>query len=104
MIKTKNLEGIQAVTANRLRDGAVVFLTVSGTWSRHVADSALARTGDEAAALLAIGTQAATDRLVVAPYLFEVAEENQTIRPTSTREAIRAFGPSPDTRTLEVAR
>jgi len=104
MIKSKNLEGSQALTANRLRDGAVVFLTAAGTWSRYVNDSAIARTGDEAAALLAIGMQAAADRIVVEPYLFEVSAEGGAIRPLSTRETIRAFGPSvEEQRPLETA-
>ena len=104
MIKSKNLDGTQAVTANRLRDGAVVFLTAAGSWSRAVNDSAIARTGDEAAALLAIGTQAAADRIVVEPYLFEVTAEGGAIQPVSTRETIRAFGPSvEEQRPLETA-
>ena len=104
MIKSKNLEGTQALTANRLRDGAVVFLTASGTWSRHINDSIIARTGDEAAALQAIGAQAAADRIVVEPYLFEITAEGGAIRPLSTRETIRAFGPSvEEQRPLETA-
>jgi hypothetical protein len=94
MIKSKNLEGTQAVTANRLRDGAVVFLTPGHTWSRHINDSAIARSGEEGAALLAVGNQAAVERIVVEPYLIEISAEGGAIRPLSTRETIRAFGPS----------
>src|SRR5262245_11549088 len=104
MIKSKNLEGSQALTANRLRDGAVVFLTASGTWSRYVNDSAIARTADEAASLLAIGNRAAAVQIVVEPYLFEIVAEGGAIRPVSTRESIRALGPTvEEERPLEMA-
>lgn len=104
MIKSKNLEGSQAVTANRLRDGAVVFLTAGGAWSRAVNDSAVARSGDEAAALLAVGARAAAERIVVEPYLIEVSVTDGAVRPLSARETIRAFGPSvEEQRPLETA-
>jgi len=94
MIKTKNLEGAKLVTANRLRDGAVVFLTESGDWSLAVDDSAVAGDDARAAALLAIGNQAAAAQIVVAPYLVEVKAEDGRIVPLTYRERIRAFGPS----------
>ena len=43
----------QAVTANRLRDGLVVFLTADGGWSEGVGDAARADDDDAAATLLA---------------------------------------------------
>jgi hypothetical protein len=110
MIKTKNLEGAKLVTANRLRDGAVVFLTASGDWSLAVDDGAVARDDARAAALLEIGNQAAAAQFVVAPYLIEVQAEAGRIVPITYRERIRAFGPSipfaqglPEARTLPKA-
>ncbi len=94
MIKTKNLRGAKGVTANRLRDGAVVFLTADGGWSQSVGASAVAETPDEAAALMAAAAKAATDRIVVAPYLFEIDRDGGTVTPVAHREQIRAFGPS----------
>ncbi len=94
MIRTKNLQGAQAVTANRLRDGAVVFLTADGGWSQSVAASAVAETPDEAATLVAVAAKAAADRVVVAPYLFEIDRGGGTVTPVAHREQIRAFGPS----------
>jgi hypothetical protein len=94
MIKTKNLAGATIVTANRLRDGAVVFLTERGDWSLAVDDSAVARDETRAAALLAQGQQAAAAQIVVAPYLAEVTAADGRVMPLAWRERIRAFGPS----------
>jgi hypothetical protein len=94
MIKTKNLAGAQSVTANRLRDGAVVFLRDDGSWSLRVDDSAIAGDADAAAVLLAAANQAVADRLVVGPYLIEVEPADGRVVPLVYRERIRAYGPS----------
>lgn len=98
MIKSKNLKGEQAVTANYLGNGAVVFLTDAGRWSADVNDSAIAGDATAAAALMTIANKAAADQLVVGPYLFEVSAEGGVVRPLSVREAIRAAGPSVEER------
>jgi len=98
MIKSKNLSGAQAVTANRLADGAVVFLTGDSRWSPRVNDSAVAGDAATAAAILAIANKSAADQIVVAPYLFEVSVEGGAVRPLSARESIRAAGPSVEER------
>jgi hypothetical protein len=98
MVKEVKTPDAQVVTANRLRDGAVVFLTATGEWSINVDDSEIARDAAAAAKLQAIGDQAMTDRIVVTPYLIEVAVRGQLIQPVSYRERIRAFGPSVDAR------
>ncbi len=82
----------QAVTANRLTDGVVVYLTPSGDWSECVADAAWSseKTGQQG--LLA---QAEGDGRVVGPYAFAVDLDDRG-RPyaTSNREIIRSHGPS----------
>lgn len=98
MIKSKNLKGQQAVTANYLGNGAVVFLAEDGRWSPNVNDSAIAGDAVTAAALMAIANKAAADQLVVGPYLFEVSVEGEAVRPLSVRESIRAIGPSVEER------
>ncbi len=98
MIKSKNLSGAQAVTANRLANGAVVFLTADSRWSPRVNDSAVAGDAGTAAALMAIANKAAADQIVVAPYLFEVSVEAGAVRPLSARESIRAAGPTVEER------
>lgn len=94
MQKTKNLAGAQSLTANRLRDGAVVFLRDDGTWSTSIIGSAVARDAEAAARLTALGAEAVAAQLIVAPYLFEVEAEDDRRTPQAYRERIRAFGPS----------
>jgi hypothetical protein len=89
----KNLTGtLQIVTANRLRDGVVVFLTATGEWTSDIARAAVARDGEAATRLLGIGTVAAAEHRIVEPYLTAVIEDGDTIVPVSLRERIRAQG------------
>ena len=84
----------RAATANRLRDGAVVFRTVTGGWSNRIAD-ALAVNGEaDAARLLAESERDAANDIVVGPYLIDVGEVDGEVRPVALRERIRAFGPT----------
>jgi hypothetical protein len=78
------------VTANRLVDGAVVYLTVANGWSETFADGAVWADKEGADAALGAGEQAVKAQLVVGPYLFEVAVTDQGPRPASVREHIRA--------------
>ena len=94
MIKARNLERAQVVTANRLRDGAVVFLAGDGSWSIHVDDAAVARDQEEEARLLGVGAADTTACVVIAPYLIEVEIEGEQVTPMGPRERIRAFGPT----------
>src|SRR3546814_19762134 len=85
---------LRVVTANRLRQGDVVYLTVSGTWSHHLNES---RASDDKSDLEAMLAKAADDvaaRLVVGPYAFEVVEIDGILQPLSAREIIRAAGPT----------
>jgi sulfite reductase (NADPH) hemoprotein beta-component len=85
----------QMVTANRLRDGAVVFLAAGGRWTRRVAEGHVAETEGHAAALLSAAEAVPTE--VVGPYLIEVAAQGGSWVPLRYRERIRAEGPSVDT-------
>jgi len=80
----------QVVTANRLVDGAVVYLTATGEWSIALRDSALWRTQEEADIALQASEVAVTARIVVGPYLFEVTETPEGLQAISARERIRA--------------
>ena len=84
----------QVLTANRLIDGAVVFLAVDETWVTRLDDLRVAADKDGASALEAIGARDVAAQIVVAPYLIDVAEANGHVVPTRYRERIRAFGPS----------
>ncbi len=85
------------VTANRLRDGRVVYLAVDGGWSERIEESRRAADEAEAKVLLQAAEAAVEARLVVDPYIIEVAEEGERIRPLRYRETIRATGPSVET-------
>lgn len=84
----------QALTANRLDDGRVVFLTPGGDWSPDLNDACTARDHPSAAALSNAGDRAEANCAVVGPYLIEVTEADGRIRAIAIREAIRANGPT----------
>ncbi|HEY9548852.1 MAG TPA: DUF2849 domain-containing protein [Kiloniellaceae bacterium] len=92
--KSPKKVSLQVVTANRLRQGDVVYLTASATWSHHLNDGRA--TGDKTVleAMLAKAAEDVAARLVVAPYAFEVVEIDGVLQPLSTRETIRAAGPT----------
>jgi len=94
MAKIVKNPAAQIVTANRLRDGAVVYLAADGNWSTDVSDGAVARDAATAERLMAAGNQAAADQVVVGPYLIAVAVKDNRVEPLGTRERIRALGPS----------
>jgi hypothetical protein len=83
-----------AITANRLRDGRVVFRTASGSWSLNVADSAIEP--DEATANQIVASVAANanEQDVLDVYAVEMNLSGKTPRPAKLREAIRALGPT----------
>ncbi len=83
---------VQIVTANRLLLGDVVYLTADHTWSTNFAESLALR--DEAAAKAALDAAGADvkARLVVGPYLAEVDETPEGLKPNNARERIRATG------------
>ncbi len=82
----------KVVTANRLRDGLVVFLAEGERWSLALADARVADGSQAEAAILAVAEQAADDRIVVEPYLIDVTADNGAVRPVRYRERIRADG------------
>jgi hypothetical protein len=86
---------IQAVTANRLTDGVVVYLTPQNTWSVSLQDAEVAEGKEAADALLARGQVFfEPGNLVLDVYLFEVERTEAGIRAASVRETIRQAGPT----------
>jgi hypothetical protein len=78
------------VTANRLSDGAVVYFTPAKGWSENLGDGAVWPDQESADGALLASEDAVGARLVVGPYLFEVALTETGPQPTSARERIRA--------------
>jgi len=83
--------GPSMVTANRTRDGAVVYRTAAHGWSTTIADAAIVRTVEDARALLA---ESVADGVVaIGPYIAPVEITNDgKIAPGNLREHIRAEG------------
>lgn len=80
----------QMVTANRLTDGMVVYLTDQGDWATQFSAGAVLAGEAAAEAAMAKANEAAKRRLVVSQYLIDVLVEGESVKPTSTRERIRA--------------
>lgn len=81
------------LTANRLRDGEVVYWR-AGAWVEALAEAEVF--ADKAGAQDALKAAAAfvADRTVVTPYVFDVRPEGTGWLPVKERERIRAAGPT----------
>jgi len=85
---------LQAITANRLVDGHVVYLREDDRWSPRIQEAIVADSDELAKTLLELAKRAVERRIVVDPYLFAVSVEDGRVRPLGRREEIRAAGPS----------
>jgi|SRR5262245_13199829 len=85
---------VHILTANRLRDGAVVFLNFDGDWVQTPAGAVMARSPDELRGLAARGAHDAARNLVVDPYLVEMREVAGALQALRQRERLRLAGPS----------
>ena len=88
------IETGKALTANRLGDGAVVFLTKAGSWSESIDDAVIALEPAAATAIEGRGADAVARNIVTDPYLFDVERQNGRVRARHIRERIRALGPT----------
>ncbi len=85
-------EDVVVVTARFLSDGAPAYLTRAGVWSRALQEANVLPTAEGTALADA---RAQSDQPTVAdPYVFKVEVRDVVIDPLSTRERIRANGPS----------
>lgn len=87
----------RVLTANRLRDGLVVFLTApkgagAPEWVTAIAAAAVAEDDAAMAALEAAGKAAEAAQQVVGAYLIDVAVTGEGPVPLRKRERIRAAG------------
>lgn len=82
----------KVVTANRLREGDVVYLTADDHWSQHHHEAELIE--DEAHAQLRLLHAAAQRLLVVGAYLADAKAGPKGPEPTHFRETFRTRGPS----------
>ena len=84
----------QVVTGNRLSDGLVIFLGEDGAWTSKIDMARVASDENVAALLEDLAKASEKARLVVGPYLIEVADEGGALKPVRYRERLRAYGPS----------
>ncbi|MDQ0505454.1 DUF2849 domain-containing protein [Xanthobacter agilis] len=87
------ISGPTAITANRLADGVVVWLTSGGAWSMAIAEAAIATTGEEVQRLLTLAH--GDENTAVGAYAarVEVTAEGRAA-PANLRERIRVNGPT----------
>ena len=91
---SKNVPQRSILTANRLGDGAVIFLDFEGAWSEAIDEALVALSPDEVRALEDRGAYDSAHNLVVEPYLVEIREVAGRIEPIRYRERVRAGGPT----------
>jgi len=82
------------IIANRLSDGAVVFLAPNHGWTTSIDEGSIIEDEQEAEQSLVVARRHEEDCLIVDPMLIDVAVTGGRRRPTAIREAIRAFGPT----------
>jgi hypothetical protein len=84
----------QMIIANRLVDGAVVFLAPGENWTTAIAGGVLVEDDAEAQRLLAAAKQLEARSPVIDPQVIQVKVDDGAVRPVEIRELIRAFGPT----------
>ena len=92
----------QMIIANRLRDGAIVFLAPNDGWEPAIVAGTLIESEADAARLMSVAKQHEAQNQVIDPQLIDVELKDGKPRPTAIREAIRAFGPTIRTDLTEV--
>jgi hypothetical protein len=93
MEKKLKIAGPVLITANRLKDGAVVYRTAGGEWSTDFARAAVVTTAPAASALLeaAVADDIGAVDAYVAPVMLD---PDGSARPGNLRERIRHAGPT----------
>lgn len=85
---------VKIVTANRLLDGAVVYLGQSGGWVERLSEALPLASAQAADARLTAAAADVKARLIVEPYAFDANLADSALRPLRVREVIRAAGPT----------
>jgi hypothetical protein len=86
------ITGPVVITANRLSDGAVVYLNGNRRWVTQLDAATIVRTAEHATALLKIANE--NDVLAVGAYIAPVIEADGNFAPGNLREQIRKSGPT----------
>ncbi|SFK44274.1 DUF2849 domain-containing protein [Methylocapsa palsarum] len=84
----------QVISANRLVDGRVVYLSADGSWGEAIDAARLFATANETEAGLAAAQEDVARNLIIDPFLVGVAFSGGLLRAGSLRDEIRARGPT----------
>jgi hypothetical protein len=85
----------QMIIANRLVDGAVVFLAPGESWTTAIASGVVIEDDAQAQRLLGAVKQLEARSPVIDPQVIQVrVDDAGVMRPIEIRELIRAFGPT----------
>lgn len=84
----------QVISANRLVDGIVVYVSRESAWAGRLDEAAVFASQAEAEAALLSAKEDAKRNLVVDPCVVEVGEGPSGLRAVTLRESIRARGPT----------
>lgn len=91
--KKLRVTGPVVVTANRLRDGAVIYRTADGEWATRLDRAAVVSSAPDAVALLAAGRADVNGAVDVYVAPVELGPGG-AVKPGNLREAIRQAGPT----------
>jgi len=80
------------LSANRLKDGSVVYLAADHSWTNQLSDARVL-SDDDLEGAGRIGKSAEEENLIVDSYPVEVASDQEP-QPTRLRERIRGLGPT----------
>ena len=84
----------KVISANRLEDGIVVYITKDNNWSECISDAEVFN--DEAACDEALSKAYTAEEacIVVSSYLIDIEQQGEQYNPTKYREFIRVIGPT----------
>lgn len=82
------------ISANRLRDGTVVYLAALGEWVTDIATAAVFTSAETYEAGKATAQEAVSANLIVDPLAVDITDCAGERRATTLRNMIRALGPT----------
>lgn len=82
------------ITANRLENGTVVYLSSGGSWTEILHEARLLKNADDEERLMRIAGEDVTRLIIVDPYVMKARQEPGGLKTLSQREHIRATGPT----------
>ena len=84
----------KVISANRLEDGIVVYMTNDNNWSECLSDAEVFN--DEAASDKALSKAYTAEEacIIVGSYLIDIERQGEYCNPTKYREFIRVIGPT----------